>query len=283
MPFIPLAELAGDAERRSYAIPSFCAWSAEAAKTILAAAQELRAPVILMHSWSEISITGPETVSAWAYRLIEEHPVPASLHLDHARTMDQVNRCLEARYTSVMLDLSLLPFRENVSGMREAVRAARRSGASVEGELGAIGRTDQVTGEGDASASLTDPKDAALFVEQAGVDLLAVSIGNSHGLYSTLPRLDFQRLAGIHRGVGIPLVLHGGSGTPEEDLKRAISLGIAKINVASELVQAVRDSLLEQWQSGRNLWLPFAYQPALERMAEVVKRWLLCTGAAGKA
>ncbi|MFW6180848.1 MAG: class II fructose-bisphosphate aldolase, partial [Spirochaetota bacterium] len=276
-------ELAQDAARRSYAVPSFCAWSAEAAKTILETAELLNAPVILMHSWSEISITGPQVVSAWARRLIQEHPVPASLHLDHGRSMDQVVRCLEAGYTSVMLDLSPLPFEENAAGMREAVGAARRSGASVEGELGAVGRTDQVTGEGGPASSLTDPEDAALFVERTGVDLLAVSIGNSHGLYTTLPHLDFERLAGIHRRVGVPLVLHGGSGTPEEDLKRAVSLGIAKINVASELVQAVRDSLTEQWGSGRNLWLPFAFRPALERMAEVVKRWLVRTGAAGKA
>jgi ketose-bisphosphate aldolase len=283
MSFVPLAELAKDAEKRSYAIPSFCAWSAEAAKTILSTARELSAPVILMHSWSEIDITGPETVSAWAYRLIEEYPVPASLHLDHGRSMDQVRSCLKARYTSVMLDLSLLPFEENVSGMREAVQAARRTGASVEGELGAIGRTDQVTEEGSDAASLTEPEDASLFVEKTGVDLLAVSIGNSHGMYTSLPHLDFERLNAIHKLVGVPLVLHGGSGTPQQDLQRAISMGIAKINVASELVQAVRDSLTEQWRSGQNLWLPFAYKPALQRMATVVEKWLLRTGAADKA
>lgn len=283
MPFVPLKELARDAEARGYGIPSFVAWNPESAATILACARELHAPVILMHSWSEIDIAGPEAVSAGMNRLMEGCPVPASLHLDHGRSIDQVRACLEAGYTSVMLDFSLRPFSENVEALQEVVRMARRSGASVEGELGAVGRIDTTTEEGGESSSLTDPADAKKFVELTGVDLLAVSIGNAHGIYTSLPRLQFDLLERIHRNVGIPLVLHGGSGTPEPDLNRAVSLGICKINVASELVRAVRESLLDQWAGDRNKWLPHAFKPAFESMAEVVRAWLHRTGAAGKA
>ena len=111
---------------------------------------------------------------------------------------------------------------------------------------------------------------AAEFVEKTGIDALAVSIGNAHGLYTKLPQLDFDRLAKLQEATRIPLVLHGGSGTPEADLRRAISLGIAKVNVATESITAVRQSLLEQWSAGKNLWIPMAQAVAMEAMAKVV-------------
>jgi len=120
------------------------------------------------------------------------------------------------------------------------------------------------------------------FVEATGIDTLAVSIGNAHGIYTTLPQLDFERLAKIHATVSIPLVLHGGSGTPPADLKRAISLGIAKINVATELVTARRNSLLGQWGAGENLWVPIAEAESIKAMAPVLEKWLHLTGAVGR-
>ena len=113
------------------------------------------------------------------------------------------------------------------------------------------------------------------------MDVLAVSIGNAHGQYTRLPRLDFDRLAEIHKAVRVPLVLHGGSGTPEADIKKAISLGIAKINVATELIASVRESLRSQWRDGRNLWLPLAQAEAMQAMEPVLRKWIAMTGAAG--
>jgi fructose/tagatose bisphosphate aldolase len=124
---------------------------------------------------------------------------------------------------------------------------------------------------------------AAAFVEKTGIDVLAVSIGNAHGLYTKLPHLDFERLAKLQAATRIPLVLHGGSGTPEADLRRAISLGIAKVNVATELISAVRQSLLEQWGTGKNLWTPIAQAAAMQAMAQVVEKWFHLTSAAGRA
>jgi tagatose 1,6-diphosphate aldolase GatY/KbaY len=163
------------------------------------------------------------------------------------------------------------------------VRLARPKGASAEGELGAVGRADDLAVEGSDIFALTDPKEAARYVEATRVDMLAVSIGNAHGIYTRRPRLDFDRLAAIRKATAIPLVLHGGSGTPPKDLKRAISLGIAKVNVASELARAVRQSLQEQWTSGEKSWLPVQLARATDAMARVVEKWIHMCGAAGKA
>ncbi len=120
-------------------------------------------------------------------------------------------------------------------------------------------------------------------MNSTGIDTLAVSIGNAHGIYTTLPQLDFARLEKIHKTVSIPLVLHGGSGTPPDDLKRAISLGIAKINVATELINAQRNSLVNQWGAKKNMWMPMAQAEAIDAMIPVLEKWLNLTGAAGRA
>jgi fructose/tagatose bisphosphate aldolase len=165
----------------------------------------------------------------------------------------------------------------------------------VEGEIGAIGRADLSSiesgfGESGLGESglglesmLTAPVDAAAYVRDTGVDLLAVSIGNAHGMYTKSPHLNFDLLGEIRRLVDVPLVLHGGSGTPEQDVQRAISLGMAKVNVASELVQSVRESLMRQWGAGENLYAPFALARAMKDMSQVVKKWIMLTGASGKA
>ncbi len=283
MKFVPSIELIRDAELRGYAVPSFCAWNAEAMKTILDVAEELRAPVIVMNGWAEFPIIRPGIISSYAQGLIQHYKIPASLHLDHGQSIEEVRECIEANYTSVMLDFSTKPFEENVSALMKVVQMAHPRGVTVEGELGAIGRIDSETAEGAIPSSLTDPGDAGIYAQQTGVDMLAVSIGNAHGIYRELPRFNFDILRQIHEALRIPLVLHGGSGTPQEDLARAISLGIAKVNVASELVHTVRNSLMEQWQAGKNLWISLACEPAYRLMADVVRKWFYKTGAAGKA
>jgi ketose-bisphosphate aldolase len=283
MKLLPMIELIQDAEQRGYAVPSFCAWDIESMKTILETAQEMNAPVIVMNGWAEFPIVRPEVFSAACRTLMQQCTVPVTLHLDHGQSMEEVKECLQAGYTSVMLDYSLKPFDENVRSLKDVVSLSHPLGVTVEGELGAVGRVDDTTAEGTDRTDLTEPDDAEAFVQLSGVDLLAVAIGNAHGMYKTLPKLDFQRLKRIHEKVHVPLVLHGGSGTPREDLLKAIEMGIRKINVASELVQAVRESLMSQWREGRNLWMSLAYVPAADAMKKVVRTWLEKTGAAGKA
>ncbi|KPK62272.1 MAG: hypothetical protein AMK73_06405 [Planctomycetes bacterium SM23_32] len=283
MPFVPAAELVRAAAEGGYAVPSLCVWDSATMDTVLRVAQDCAAPVILMCGWAEFGLTSAEVLAATARAVAERRRAHAALHLDHGRSPESVQTCIAAGFTSVMLDYSDRPFAENAAALRSVVGLARPAGVSVEGELGAVGRADDVTAEGGTLEGLTDPDEARVFVEQTGVDMLAVAIGNGHGIYKARPRLDFGLLAELRAAAGVPLVLHGGSGTPPDDLERAISLGIAKVNVASELVHAVRTSLTDNWQAGRSLWVPFALRDAMQAMAEVVRRWFEMTGAAGRA
>ena len=283
MNFVPMSDLLKPAAAQGYAVPSFCVWNAESMIAVLSVAHDLRAPVILMNGPAEFTLMKPAYLGPIARTVAERFDVPAALHLDHGDTLDQVQSCLDAGYTSVMLDFSSRPFAENVAALRGAVKLARPRGVTVEAEIGHVGRADIVTTEGDMESTLTEVAEAVAYTAETQVDALAISIGNAHGQYTKLPTLDFQRLADIHAATGIPLVLHGDSGTPEADLRRAISLGIAKVNVATELVAAMRGSLLSQWQASQNLWPPIAMSVAMKTVYPVIEKWIRCTGAAGKA
>jgi tagatose 1,6-diphosphate aldolase GatY/KbaY len=252
-------------------------------EVVLRVAAKLKAPVILMTGPSEFEVLVPRDQGAVARALAERFDIPAALHLDHGNSLAQVEACLAAHYTSVMLDYSTRPFAENLEALRRVVDLAHPQGVTVEGELGVIGKVDQITAESGGQSTLTDPDMAAAFVEKTGIDALAVSIGNAHGLYTKLPHLDFERLAKLKAATRIPLVLHGGSGTPEADLRHAITLGITKVNLATEAINAVRQSLMEQWNSGVNVWTPIAQAVAMEAMAKVVEKWVHLTNAAGRA
>ncbi len=283
MKFLPASQLVGNAAENGYAVPSFCMWNAETVDTVLRVASDCRAPVLVMIGPDEFGLLAPAQMAAVARTVAAKYDVPAGLHLDHGDSLSLVEQCLEADYTSVMLDFSTRPYAENVAAVRRVVELARPKGASVEGEIGAIGEIDEVTGEGSSVFSLTDPDEAKAYVQETGVDMLAVAIGNAHGNYPTRPQLDFELLAKLQEAVDVPLVLHGGSGTPEEDLRKAISLGVAKVNVASELIRVVRETLLERWGAGELLWTPLALADATQAMAPVVEKWIRRTGAAGKA
>ncbi len=283
MNFIPMSELLDRAASGGYAVPAFCVWNAETVEVVLRTAEALKAPVIVMSGPAEFGLLRPAQMGAIAHAVAKQFNVPAALHLDHGDSLELVEACLNAGYTSVMLDYSRQSFQENAEAMRRVAAMAHPRGVTVEGELGTIGQVDHATQEGGKQSTLTDPEVAARFVKETGIDTLAVAIGNAHGIYTTLPQLDFDRLERIHTAVSLPLVLHGGSGTPAADLRRAIALGIAKVNVASELVAAIRKSLLEQWGAGKNQWVPIAQAAAIEAMAPVVEKWLRLTGAAGRA
>lgn len=283
MKLLPMHELLQPAWKQGYAIPSFCAWNAEVTETALQVATELHAPVILMSGPGEFPLNPPETLGLLTRAIASKYNVPAALHLDHGDSPEMVETCIQAGYTSVMLDYSTRPFEENVAALQAVVAKAKPKGVTVEGEIGSVGKVDDSTVEGGDHSTLTDPKDAARYAEMTGVDALAVSIGNAHGIYTRLPVFDFERLAKIRSTVGVPLVLHGGSGTQPEYIRRAVSLGMAKINVASELCKAFRDTYAEEHAGGRQGWLPTMLAAARPAMAQVMERWFRLTGAAGKA
>jgi tagatose 1,6-diphosphate aldolase GatY/KbaY len=276
-------ELLQPAWKAGYAVPAFCAWNAEVTETILQVATDLKAPVILMSGPGEFPLNPPETLGAVSRAIAARYNVPAALHLDHGDSPELVAQCLEAGYTSVMLDYSTRPFEENASALRQVVALAKPRGVTVEGEIGSVGKVDNSTVEGGHDSTLTDPVEAARYAEITGVDALAVSIGNAHGIYTRLPVFDFERLEQIRRTVHVPLVLHGGSGTQPHYIQKAVGLGMAKINVASELCKAFRDSYAEEYADGKTGWLPTLLGKSKARIAEVAARWLTLSGAAGKA
>lgn len=275
-------ELIRGAIAGGYAVPGFCIWNAESANIVLRVASDCRAPVILMHGPGEFGILTPAQMAAAARAMAWPYDIPAALHLDHGGSMEHVDQCIAAGYTSVMLDLSQGPFEENVAGLTQVVAKARPLGITVEGEIGAMGRVDEASVEGGEIFALTDPVEAKAYVERTGIDIVAVSVGNAHGNYPTRPHIDFELLARLIEVTKIPVVFHGGSGMPEDDLRKAVSLGITKVNVASELMGAVRSSLQAQW-TREGVWVPTSFGIAMETLAPIVEKWIRRTGAAGKA
>ncbi len=283
MSFVPMKDLVSRAFREGYAVPAFCTWDAQSMEAILRAADKLRAPVILMQGPGEFPVLPPASMARVARAIKERFPVPAALHLDHGDSMEMVRQCVDARYTSVMLDYSARPFKENAAALSEVSSLAHPLGITVEGEIGTIGKADEASTEGSGKSAYTDPRDAAAYVAQTAVDVFAVSIGNKHGFYQGDPHLEFGLLAELHAAVPVPLVLHGGTGIPERDIQRSISLGIAKVNVASELIHSFRKNLTRQWTEGNNLWAPLAIGEALPELERIASRWISVMGADGKA
>ena len=284
MPLVGIARMLHQARRAGYAVPGFCIWNAETIHTVLHTAAQEKAPVILMSGPGEFPLLPPAVLGTIARPAAESLDIPVAIHLDHGNSLAMVAECLDAGFTSVMLDASHLPFEENVALTRKAVEMARARGCDSEGEIGAVGRVDDTSIEAPHAGTLTDPEEAVRFAAQPGVAALAVSIGNAHGIYPGLPKLDFERLGQISAQVEVPLVLHGGSGTPPEDVQRAIGLGIAKVNVASELGRAFATDLEHRLSDPSDtLWVPLQMAEALHAIGEVVVRWLRATGASGQA
>lgn len=270
------------ARAHGYAVPSFCVWNTETMDAVLEVSTRMQAPVIMMAGEVECLLNPPAQTVATARALVDIHQRSVPFHLDHGASVERARECLRCGYTSVMLDFSTRPVEENIAALRTVVEMARPAGVTVEGELGAVGHVGTSSAEGQHGSTLTDPDQAAYFVKNSGVDCLAVSIGNAHGDYPALPQLDFDLLERIHRSVSIPLVLHGGSGTPDEDIRRALSLGIAKVNVATALVKPLRESLTNQWQTGQNPWVPLAMSQAMRGVRDAVAEWIVRVGAEGR-
>ncbi|MDR3138585.1 MAG: class II fructose-bisphosphate aldolase [Treponema sp.] len=201
---------------------------------ILDAAEETKTPVILQfpdspRGMADLDVFAPAMVAA-----AKKASVPVVVHLDHGKSVDACKRCLEAGFSSIMIDSSTLPFDENVRITREVVALCKPRGIPVEAELGHVGQGRDYDPD---NYQYTDPKEAAEFVAATGIDALAVAIGNAHGVYKGKPRINYPVLEEIVKAVSIPLVLHGGSGIPDEDFKKIIKMGVSKINIFTELSQ----------------------------------------------
>jgi fructose-bisphosphate aldolase class II len=231
MALVTMKQLVDEAWEKGTCIPAFNVGSLEMVRGALRAAEELDTPVIIqiaerLLKYSPLELIGPGMVQA-----AKESRLPVAVSLDHSSTYDVIKKALDLGFTSVMYDGSTLPFEENIAGTRKIVEFANEYGAVVEGELGLVGGSED--GLSDHGILCTNPDKAHEFCERTGIACLAVAIGNAHGDYPTAPVLAFDILEEINRKAGVPLVLHGGSGISDEDFRKAISLGIAKINIGT--------------------------------------------------
>ena len=205
-------------------------YNLETLQAVMRAAQATKSPVLLQLTRSSIDYMGLKNAVVMARQTIADYGVDGWIHLDHGGSVELVERCLDAGFDSVMIDASEEPFEVNVETTRRVVELAAPYGVNVEAELGYVAKLGQQQGGG-----FTTPEEAKLFVEQTGVDALAVSIGSAHGFYKQAPKLDIERLAQIHAATDVALVLHGSSGIPHDMVQSAISNGIVKVNLATEI------------------------------------------------
>ena len=251
------------AQRQSYAVPAFNIHNLETMQVVVETAAELRSPLILAGTPGTYSYAGTGNVVAIARDLAKKWDLPLALHLDHHEDLADITRKVQAGIRSVMIDGSHSPF--------------------VEAELGRLGGVEDDLVVDAKDALYTNPEQAREFVARTGIDSLAVAIGTAHGLYTAEPKLDFERLAAIRDCVDVPLVLHGASGLPDSDIRRAISLGVCKVNVATELKIAFSDALKAYFLENPGANDPRHYmKPAKAAMKEVVRKVIHVCGCEGQ-
>ena len=273
------------ANTHSFAIPAFNISDWAMFTGIMDISEEKNAPVIIAIHPDEVSHITTDLIPAMHARA-HRSSVPVAIHWDHGGTYEQIVTAIQAGFTSVMIDASLEPFEQNVAITRKVVEAAHAAGIQVEGELGTIGANDSYGESGAAEIIYTNVDDAVRFVEQTGVDSLAIAIGTSHGLYPSdkNPELRHDLLEQIKAAVGIPLVLHGGSSNPDAELRRAVELGVNKINISSDIKVAYHDRMREVLGTDRRLREPNAIQPEpIAAMKITAAEKIDLFGAAGKA
>ncbi len=231
MALVTMKKLLEQASKERRGVGAFSVGNMEMVKGAVQAAEEMNTPIILQIAevrlpHSPLALMGPMMVQA-----AKEAKVDVAVHLDHGLTVETVKKALELGVTSVMFDSSNYSFEENIERTKEVVELAKGYGATVEAELGLVGGSED--GSEDHGIRCTDPEDAKVFCERTGIDALAVAIGNAHGNYPVAPTLAFDVLKEIEKRTEVPLVLHGGSGITDDDFRRAISLGIVKVNIAT--------------------------------------------------
>ena len=261
-----------------YAIPHFNVWNAEMLMGVMDAAEELRAPVIISFGTGFVGNTSFEDFCWMMESMAKKATVPVITHVDHVLSMEIVQNAYNHGMNSVMRDASAYDFEENIRLTKEVVDYFHPLGVPVEAELGHVGN-ETIYEEALANYKYTDPNQAAEFVERTNCDSLAVAIGNQHGVYTSEPKLNFEVVEKVRDAVSVPLVLHGASGIGDEDIRTAISLGITKINIHTELCQAAMDAIREHTDVSFLELERFVRAAVKQRASEKI----LLFGADGKA
>lgn len=285
MSFVNSRELLLEAQTKGYAVGAFNVENMEMAQAVIAAAEAERAPVILQTTPTTIRYASTAVFSAVIRAMAEQSSVPVALHLDHGESFDLCLQAAKDGYTSLMIDGSKLPLKDNISLSKQVVdmAAAQPGRPAVEAELGRLGGKEDSVEVAPGEDLYTDPGEASEFATQSGVDFLAVAIGTAHGFYKGKPKLEFRRLEALRAAVSIPLVLHGTSGVPDEDVRRAVSLGICKVNFATELRAAYTAAVRDVLSADAKLYDPKKFgAPARDAVIALVRHRITVCGASGR-
>lgn len=275
---VTLKEILEIAEEKKIAIGAFNASGLEAIEAEITAAEQLDLPVIIQFAQCHETLVPLSTIGPIMVDMAKRASVPVCVHLDHGETLEYLEEALKIGFTGIMYDGSVLPYEENVANSKKAVEMAKKYGASVEAELGSMGKRESGTGDGseqDDTKIYTDPDLAAKFVEETGIDALACSFGTTHGIYLTKPKLDFDIVKMVREKTGnIPVVMHGGSGVSKEDYCKAVEAGVRKINYFTYMDKAGGNAVvkyLNELEEGAPAFFSSIFTAAREAMKEDVK------------
>lgn len=302
---VSLNKILGEADKGGYAVPAFNINNMEILQAIVAAAVKMRAPVIIQTSEGAIKYAGMDYLVAMV-KVAAKVPVPIALHLDHGKDLKVIKHAIESGYTSVMIDASTLPYRKNIAKTKKVVELANKKGVSVEAELGAIEGVEDLIKVSEKQEVFTDPEQAKNFVKRTGCDALAISIGTAHGpcKFKGKPQLDFKRLKKIDELVKVPLVLHGASQVPQQYirmakkyggkikkangvsdslLKRAIKLGIRKVNTDTDLRLVFNGVIRKTLKREPEIYDPRKIlRPVREEMIKIAEHRIMVCGCKGR-
>lgn len=274
---VSMSEILENAKKGKYGVPGLGVVNELTARACFEAAEEMNSPLILLCGY------GHNPDMKYFGRILNDMAtkshLPVAIIIDHSSTFEDAIKGISVGFNTIMVDRSSLPYEENVAQVKEIVRIAHAAGVGVEAELGHVGSGDNYSVDG--ISSLTKPEEAVRYVEETGVDCLAVAIGSAHGVYKGTPKLRFDLLDELAEKVPVPLVLHGGSGTGDENLAIACSKGICKVNIANDLFRGAYNKIQEFGMDGNKIYMMF---PKLEEgYKETAIHYMKTFGSAGKA
>ncbi len=284
MPLVSMNDFLPKAKANKFAVGQFNMNNLEFAQAIMEAAAEEKSPFIYGVSEGAIKYMGLEFTVAIAQAAAAKSGLPIALHLDHGSSFEVAMQCIRAGFSSVMFDGSHHPFEENIRITKEVVKAARAMGVSVEGELGTIGGVEDDISVDEENANLAKPEEAIRFYEETGVDCVAIAVGTAHGMYSGEPKIHFDIIEAVAKAIPVPVVLHGGSGVPDADIRKAILAGAGKINVNTENQVACTNAIRDILNKDAKVYDPRKYLgPARKAMVEVVRSKIRLFGSNNQA
>lgn len=282
MSFVNSRQLLQDAQKHGYAVGAFNVENMEMMQAVIAAAEAERAPVIIQTTPSTVRYASTAVFATMAKEMATRATIPIAMHLDHGDSFELCKQAAYDGYTSLMIDGSKLPFVENIDLTRRVVQMVTsiHNRPTVEAELGKLGGKEDDVEVSTGEDMYTSPDEASRFVTETGIDSLAVAIGTAHGFYTGKPKLDFVRLAQLRDATPVLLVLHGASGVPDDDIRKAISMGICKVNFATELRVAYTQAVQQCLTGDTSIYDPKKYgSAACEAVTNIVRhRMVVCGG-----